>query len=135
MYSDESVYGEWRHSVFFLFSVFKNSQSWKSRKKNLFKKTTFKNLNAVLLVVKNVPDLSFLGHLGYWVNVNFHREFLKILKHADPLLWRHVFDVYWLRNCEFWIFVVLDYLSEFSLPVSIKLNFKFEFSKKNGLIK
>ena len=86
MYSDESVYGEWRHSVFFfLFSVFKNSQSWKSRKKNLFKKTTFKNLNAVLLVVKNVPDLFFLGHLGYWVNVNFLEDFFALTLYFEDM--------------------------------------------------
>ena len=65
---------------YFLFSKIRNLENLE--KKSFQKKTTFKNLNAVLLVVKNVPDLSFLGHLGYWVNVNFLEDFFR----ADPLL-------------------------------------------------
>ena len=68
--------------LFFLIFCFQKFAILKIEKKNIFKKTTFKNLNAVLLVVKNVPDLSFLGHLGYWVNVNFLEDFFR----ADPLL-------------------------------------------------
>ena len=67
---------------YFLFSKIRNLENLE---KNLFKKTTFKNLNAVLLVVKNVPDLSFLGHLGYWVNVIFLEEFLTLTLYFEDM--------------------------------------------------
>ena len=68
---------------YFLFSKIRNLENLE--KKNLFKKTTFKNLNAVLLVVKNVPDLSFLGHLGYWVNVNFLEDFFALTLYFEDM--------------------------------------------------